>query len=286
MPKKTKAIPVNPMAEEFHSGIAVLKISADKLQSFNEADHSHRHDYHFFLLAEKGTAYIEVDFEKHELKAHSALYIHPDQVHRMVKIEEADFYLLAISTENLHPEYLKILEQTITPTRPLLLDQDVFTIFNQTITLCEIIFRQQKHKLYKPLLKDYSNAFAGLLVSQYVEQTAPKTNISRFDIIAKAFKILLERNFASIKRPSDYADSLNISAPYLNECVSNVTGFPVSYHIQQRIILEAKRLLYHSDKSVKEIANELGYDDYAYFSRIFSKVTGMSALAFRKKNLD
>jgi len=112
MPKKTKAIPVNPMAEEFHSGIAVLKISADKLQSFNEADHSHRHDYHFFLLAEKGTAYIEVDFEQHELKAHSALYIHPNQVHRMVKIEKADFYFLAISTENSHPENLKILEQT------------------------------------------------------------------------------------------------------------------------------------------------------------------------------
>jgi len=70
----------------------------------------------------------------------------------------------------------------------------------------------------------------------------------------------------------------------LNECVKNATGHPVSYHIQQRIILEAKRLLYHSGKSVKEIATQLGYDDYPYFSRLFTKITGMSALAFRNRN--
>ena len=48
----------------------------------------------------------------------------------------------------------------------------------------------------------------------------------------------------------------------------------------------AKRLLYHTDKSVKEIAFELGYDDYPYFSRLFTKSTGMSALTFRNKRHD
>jgi YesN/AraC family two-component response regulator len=89
-----------------------------------------------------------------------------------------------------------------------------------------------------------------------------------------------------MKRPADYAEVLNISVAYLNECVKNVTGFSVSHHIQQRIILEAKRLLYHSDNSVKEIAAELGYDDYPYFSRLFVKVAGITALTFRSKNHD
>jgi AraC-like DNA-binding protein len=96
----------------------------------------------------------------------------------------------------------------------------------------------------------------------------------------------LEQKFIETKSPSDYARALHISTPYLNECVRDVTGFPVSYHIQQRVILEAKRLLYHSNKTVKEIAAELGYDDHAYFSRVFTKITGMTALAFRNKNLD
>jgi YesN/AraC family two-component response regulator len=45
-------------------------------------------------------------------------------------------------------------------------------------------------------------------------------------------------------------------------------------------------LLSYSDKAVKEIATTLGYDDYPYFSRLFTKTTGMTALAFRNKNLD
>ena len=57
---------------------------------------------------------------------------------------------------------------------------------------------------------------------------------------------------------------------------------PVSYWIQHELVLEAKRLLYYSDLTVKEVAFALGYDDHAYFSRLFSKVTGMSPGSFRK----
>jgi AraC family transcriptional activator of pobA len=45
-------------------------------------------------------------------------------------------------------------------------------------------------------------------------------------------------------------------------------------------------LLFYSDKTVKEIAAELGYDDYPYFSRLFTKIAGMTAVAFRNKNRD
>jgi len=201
-------------------------------------------------------------------------------------VEQADFYLLAINNENLHVEYLKSLEQTIMPARPLSLEADIFSILEQTIALCEKFFEPKKDKPYTSILKDYCNAFVGLLIGQYLEQEKPATNFSRYDVVANEFKLLLERDFTTIKRPAEFASLLHISTPYLNECVRNATGFSVSYHIRQRIILEAKRLLYHSDKSVKEIASELGYDDYAYFSRLFSKQTGMTALAFRNKNLD
>jgi AraC-like DNA-binding protein len=98
------------------------------------------------------------------------------------------------------------------------------------------------------------------------------------------FKTILEKNYKKVKNPRDYAGLLNLSTSYLNECVKVTTGKPVSIHIQQRIILEAKRLLYHSRKSVKEIADELGYDDFSYFTRLFSKAVGMSPTAFLAKN--
>ncbi|MGK4568403.1 helix-turn-helix domain-containing protein [Flavobacterium sp. 3HN19-14] len=101
---------------------------------------------------------------------------------------------------------------------------------------------------------------------------------------AKSFRQLLEKNYGTLKRPGEYAKLLNISTPYLNECIKNSTSSSVSQLIHERVILEAKRLLYHTDKSVKEIAFELGYADYPYFTRLFRKVTGITALAFKRKN--
>jgi AraC-like DNA-binding protein len=124
------------------------------------------------------------------------------------------------------------------------------------------------------------------MISQYQGSLVAPDNISRADSITKAFRAKLDRDFITRKRPADYAEGLNISVAYLNECVRSATGLSVTHHIQQRVILEAKRLLYHSDNSVKEIATALGYDDYPYFSRLFTKVTGMTALAFRSRNHD
>jgi AraC family transcriptional activator of pobA len=135
-------------------------------------------------------------------------------------------------------------------------------------------------------MKNSCNALVALMVSQYLGQAKSTGKFSRFEIVSQSFKEILGRKYIGVKRPGEYAQELNISTPYLNECVKNTTGYSVSHHIHQRVVLEAKRLLYHSDMSVKEIADALGYDDYPYFSRLFAKVAGMTASAFRNKNRD
>ncbi|HEY8895383.1 MAG TPA: helix-turn-helix transcriptional regulator, partial [Niastella sp.] len=253
--------------------------------AYADPTHSHRHDFHFFILQEEGRSQIEIDFTKYHLKNTAIAYIHPSQVHLMTKVENAGLYLVAVSNENLDPRYLKLLEEMV-PVAPLLLKAAEFSIIAQAVQLGIDLFERKDDRLYTNILKDSCNALVGLIVSKYLEQSEPAAGLSRFEIVTKQFRQALEVNFIKYKRPSDYANVLNISAPYLNECVKTVTGLPVSYHIQQRVILEAKRMLYHSDKSVKEISAELGFEDYPYFSRLFTKVTGMTALTFRNKNLD
>lgn len=285
MSKKRRSIPVKPLSKEYDKGIAVGKISSGNLHTIEDAAHSHRHDFHFFILQTKGTSYFEIDFKKHKLSKSAVLYIHPSQVHRVLKVEQANFYILAISNDNLNAAYLKLLED-IMPARPLTVTITDFFILSQAISLCIDLFERKNDKLYLSILKESCNALVGLILSQYVVLSKPTERLPRSEVVTKAFKTALEQKFLVTKSPSDYARTLHISSPYLNECVRNVTGFPVSYHIQQRVILEARRLLYHSNKTVKEIAAELGYDDHAYFSRVFTKLTGMTALAFRNKNLD
>ncbi|WP_221390917.1 helix-turn-helix transcriptional regulator [Dyadobacter sp. NIV53] len=285
MPKNTNSIPVNHFGDELDSGISIEKMSVGRLPGSEEAEQSHRHDRHSFFLLETGLVEIEIDFKKYTIEPSSIIYMHPDQVHRMLTFENVTVSSWGINNENLNPEYLKLLEE-ITPAKPLLLNKVTFSIFSEAVSLC-IKFSQRKNdKLYHLLLKDSCNALVALVVSQYMEQAKSPDKFTRFEIVTKAFREALERDFITVKKPTEYAETLNISTPYLNECVKNTTGFSVSHHIQERIILEAKRLLYYSGKSVKEIATELGYDDYPYFSRLFSKVTGMTALTFRSKNHD
>jgi YesN/AraC family two-component response regulator len=285
MPKKAQSIPLNTMADMFGAGVAIGRTSIKDLQTFEKAEQSHRDDYHIFFLQEKGNVSFEIDFQKYNIQSSCVIYIHPNQVHRMGAFENVTASFWAINNENLNPEYLKLLEE-ITPAKPLILNKETFQIISEAVSLCLKLSERKHEKLHQSLLKDSCNILVAFITSQYLAEVKSTDTVSRFDIVSKTFKTLLESNFINSKKPSEYAQKLNISTAYLNECVKNTTGQSVSYHIQQRIILEAKRLLYHSDISVKEIATELGYDEYNYFSRLFTKVTGMSASTFRNKNRD
>jgi AraC family transcriptional regulator, transcriptional activator of pobA len=275
------------MANQFGLGIAIEKIVVKEFhpRELEEAKRSHREDGHSFFLIEKGNVSLEIDFQKYKLKPSSLLYIHPNQVHRILTFKNVTVSCWSINNEHLNPEYLKILEE-ITPTKPIVLNKETFSTISETVSLCLKFFERKNSKLYHSILKDSCNVLTALAASQFIEQSGTTNKLSRFENITKAFRKILEHNFTIDKRPATYAQKLNISTPYLNQCIKKTTGQSVSHHIHQRVILEAKRLLSHSDKSVKEIAAELGYDDYPYFSRLFTKTTGTTALAFRNKNYD
>lgn len=286
MPEKVKTIPVNSIADEFGAGVSILKASIEDSSSIEGLEHAHRHDAHLFFLLERGTITMEIDFQAFKIVSPSIIYMHPNQVHRMRgTIKNVTACGWTINNECLNPEYLKLLED-IVPAKPLLLNNETYAIFDEATSLCLKLSERRHEKLYQALLKGSCNTLVGLILSQYLKHSKSADTLSRFETIHKAFKTMLEHNFITVKTPTAYAQAFNISTPYLNECVKKVTGHSVSYHIQQRNVLEAKRLLYHSDKSVKEIASELGYDDYPYFSRLFTKVSGMSALTFRNTNRD
>jgi AraC-like DNA-binding protein len=285
MAKKAASIPLHTMPDEYGRGIAIGQKELNGMEDFDEINQIHRDAYHIFFLQEKGYSQMEVDFKEHTLLPYSLGYVHPFQVHRIIKFENVLFTALMINSENIKPEFLPLL-QGITPTAPLQLPQEDFLLLSEAAALCVKLYERKDDKMYHSLLHDSCNTFIGLIISQYTGQNGSTGSLSRFEAVANDFKAVLERDYIRKKRPSEYAALLNISTAYLNECVKNVTGFPVSHHIQQRVILEAKRLLSHTAKSVKEIAADLGYEDYPYFSRLFAKTTGMTALVFRNKNRD
>jgi AraC-like DNA-binding protein len=85
-----------------------------------------------------------------------------------------------------------------------------------------------------------------------------------------------------LKNAQDFADRLAIHVNSLNRSVKEVTGKPTTAHIAERITSEAKLLLHHTDWSVGDIADRLGFEYATYFHRFFKQHTGITPLAFRQ----
>lgn len=103
---------------------------------------------------------------------------------------------------------------------------------------------------------------------------------------AKAFRTLVDHQFRQSRKIGDYASQLGISQTHLNRVSREVLGASALEVIERRVALEARRMLLFSALSIKEIGAELGYEDPAYFSRVLTRVLGMSPAAFRREALE
>lgn len=258
-------IPVSSFGSE---PVSIKRFTFRDLPELGDWEQPERHDRHSFFLLEQGAVTIEIDFEKFHVVAPALVYMHRDQVHRILAFNDVQALAWALTDEQLGVGYLNQLETAA----PITLDETSFELMQQLAEVCL--------KLKEPILKPALLA----LVSLVIEKIGAKQTSNRFEAITRSFRIALESHYLTAKRPANYAAYLRVSVAYLNECVKNTTGLSVSYHIQQRLILEAKRLLVHSDLSVKEIAAQLGFNDYPYFTRLFAKVAGKSALAFKNRD--
>ena len=99
----------------------------------------------------------------------------------------------------------------------------------------------------------------------------------------KDFSLLVEQNFRTLHSVTDYAKRLGISPKSITKHFQKLGAKKPSEFIKNRILLEAKRLLIYTDKTVKEIAFELGFNDPAYFTRFFTKTILKSPLQFKKE---
>lgn len=155
-------------------------------------------------------------------------------------------------------------------------------------TLIQQMIREFENKgsAHQEMLESYLRMFlihALRLLDAQESQVMEVTH--QQDPLAQDFIALVEKHFKSEHTVSGYAEKLFISPKSLAKKL-NALGYPSPLKIiKDRIVLEAKRQLKYTQKSIKEIAYDLGFDDPAYFSRLFSKSNGLSPAGYRNKEL-
>lgn len=184
-------------------------------------------------------------------------------------------------------EVLQLLQNNIS--NPLIPKTDS-AFYEEIMMLTDLIEKVQLHNTNNYIQKSIHallNSLLSLIAGNHTGLSPDKKDKEkRSFIIKEAFIKLSKEHFKTWKQPAQYASALSISNSHLNDTVKSLTGSPISAHIQQASIMEAKRLLYFTDNTVREVAYEVGYDEPVYFGKLFKKVTNLTPLEFRKKFRD
>lgn len=111
----------------------------------------------------------------------------------------------------------------------------------------------------------------------------PPREASRAASLVRQFHVAVESHLAEDRTLAAYARDLGVTANHLSDVVREETGHSPGDILRQRRLLEAKRLLSHSDLSVSEVGYQLGFEDPSYFGRFFRRYAGETPVAFREK---
>jgi len=174
---------------------------------------------------------------------------------------------------------------------------DIFKIFNvQGEFSCLRLERPAAEELggiYELLIGEYQKGRENLIIVKAMLKVfllklikVKEQEFTGHDIQQKRvyeFLMLLEGNYLQVRNIDFYAGKLDISSKRLNQILKDKLGKTGTQIIHDRIILEAKRLIIHSEHTIKEIAYQLGFSDRPYFSRFFKKQTAQTAEEFQKQ---
>lgn len=274
----SKKIPLSKISDQSHNGVVYRRISTG--EQVVKIEYTHQDNYFIFIFLETGIYKASIDFTDYKLAHSSLLFISPGQVHSNIDYVNVSGWLLAVDPSIINKEYLAIFNR--------IKSSDIIASVNDResdeLKKCLFILSNKiesgQTPLEQTLIHSLISSYLGLFASAYASKVNSTEN-KRSASISYEFKKLLNSNYKTMKSPKQYAGLLNYSPSYLNEVIKEHTGFSVSQSIHNEVILQAKRLLFHTDLSIKEIALELGYSDYAYFTRLFTQVAEIPPTQFR-----
>ena len=248
-------------------------------------ENSHSHNFYLLVLFTKGSGFHTIDFNTYAIQPNSLFVLKPGQVHSWQLSEDIDGYVAFYSQEiyNVYfgskqiDEYFFYRDLKNSP-EMILSEFQTKEISNYFNLLLEENSKNEFKKLDKLLnLLDVIHIELARIYESLQEHNSHPYNLK-----IKELEQLVHQYFKSEKLPSFYADKMNVSLKHLNRICKNVLNVTLTEFIYSKIILESKRLLSANTMTIGEVANELGFENYSYFTKVFKKHTNLTPKGFKK----
>lgn len=249
----------------------------------------HRTDFYHIFWFQKGTPTHIVDFVPIEIKPNTLLFLNRDVIHLFDPKGGFDGKLILFTDD-----FFCQTEKDVSYLKRSVLFNDLFSvtqiqtqekdcIFGELFRLMERELTVQYDNRQPQILKNYLQIF--LFNSEREKQKQHSFKIKKsvnLDYVV-AFRDLLEINYKTHKQVSYFAKKMHLTEKRLNLATKHILGKTPKEIIDERLILEAKRLLAHTSESVKKIGYELGFDEPTNFNKYFRKHNKITPTQFREK---
>ena len=252
----------------------------------NHADFYIPHRKGHYLIAFVRRAFTRqwVDMTPYIIKDNTIYFTGPNQV--IVKEETKQMWSTGIAFTK---EFLALQENAALSRLPLI--ENPHSVHELQLTDTDIVFVEDviakinieyktPSEWQQRMLTAHLTVLLTYLSRLYTEQYV-NNDVSADKLLLKNFQAKIDECFRELHEVGDYASMLNISAGHLSEVVKTQSGKPAIKHIHERLVLEARRMLFHTNTSLKEIAFDLGFTDASYFNRFFKRETGATPADYR-----
>jgi AraC family transcriptional activator of pobA len=267
---------------------------AFKLFSFDDNtpfDHWQRNNYFSLIWITKGSGQLKADFTEYAVEQGILLAFSPYQPFMLTAEQELQGIAL-----HFHPDFFCIHKHRKEVACNGVLFNNIYQppfvkIDESAVAIFDMLLTQIKHEMQNPALAQYELLVSYLkifLITASRLKTQQQTEAQQAEVdnqepfILQNLKDAIEIHYRTKHSASDYADLLNVSAKTLAKLTKSHFNKTLTDIISERIVIEAKRELYLTNKAVKEIAYELGYTDEYYFSRFFKTNAEVSPQAYRE----
>ncbi|MEO0572090.1 MAG: helix-turn-helix transcriptional regulator [Bacteroidota bacterium] len=274
--------------EDVNASFGISRMEEIYERRNGEVDQPHRHDFFTILFVKTGEGQHHIDFNSYPIHKNQVYFIGPGQVHQLVEREKSIGYSLVFSEEFLALNQISVnfiedinLFHDIGTSPPLELEGTASQILDY--------YAEQMMGHFQSTSK-YKFEAIGALLKLFLIQCHTMCSLNGLDLqtqetggnLVRNFKKLLHSKYKEWHQTQSYAEALNITPDHLNRVIKSLTGKNPKAHLQSRITTAAKRLLYFTELSNKEIAYELGFSEPANFSAFFKKCTGVSPSEFKR----